>query len=97
MALAGLQVFAQTHIPRALEEVDNHEEDYDRLAEGKDVEGIYYQTITGMRQNMTGARSGPAFTDKSCQVDFVMMTHVPSLNTEGDSLPVHSPQSSLAF
>lgn len=56
----GVQVFAQTHIPRALEEVVNHEEDYDRLASGRDTEGIYYQTITGMKQDMSGAREGPA-------------------------------------
>ena len=65
-----LQVFAQTHIPRALEEVDDHEQDYDRLAEGKDVEGIYYQTITGMRQDMTGARVGPAFSYVRLQAGF---------------------------
>ena len=63
-SLHGLvsQVFVQTHIPRALEEVVDHEKDYDRLASGGGaVEGIYYQNITGMRQDMTGAREGPAF------------------------------------
>ena len=54
-----LQVFTQTHIPRALEEVEDHEQDFDRLAGGKGAEGIYYQTITGMKQDMTGARLEP--------------------------------------
>lgn len=63
-----LQVFVQTHIPRALEEVEDHEQDYERLAEGIDVEGIYYQTITGMRQDMSGAREGPAYAETRSQV-----------------------------
>lgn len=63
-----MQVFSQTHIPRALEEVVDHEGHFDRLAEGKDTEGIYYQTITGMRADMTGAREGPAFAEKQMQV-----------------------------
>ena len=32
------------------------------------MEGIYYQNITGMRQDMTGARLGPAFSDGRLQV-----------------------------
>ena len=63
-----LQVFAKTHIPRALEEVDDHEQDFDRLAEGTNTEGIYYQTITGMKHDMSGAREGPAFTEGQMQV-----------------------------
>jgi len=63
-----LQVFVQTHIPRALEEVEDHEKDYDRLAGGAAVEGIYYQTITGMRQDMSGAREGPASAQAALQV-----------------------------
>ena len=63
-----LQVFTKTHIPRALEEVDDHEQDFDRLAEGSNTEGIYYQTITGMKLDMSGAREGPAFTEGQIQV-----------------------------
>jgi RIO kinase 1 len=40
--------------------VTDYEEHFDRLAEGKDVEGIYYQGITGMKEDMSGARLGPA-------------------------------------
>lgn len=62
------QVFVQTHIPRALEEVEDHEKDFDRLAEGNNIEGIYYQTITGMRHDMSGAREGPAHAQQPLQV-----------------------------
>ena len=62
---APMQVFTQTHIPRALEEVQDHEQDFDRLAKGTEVEGIYYQTITGMRQDMTGARLEPSALEVS--------------------------------
>ena len=37
-------VFSQAFIPKTLEEVDDHERDFDRLAEGGGkAEGIYYQ------------------------------------------------------
>ena len=41
------------------------------------MEGIYYQTITGMRQDMTGARSGPAFSDRVHQVSLIALGHCP--------------------
>lgn len=37
-------VFSQAFIPKTLEEVDDHERDFDRLAQGGGAaEGIYYQ------------------------------------------------------
>ena len=57
------QIFHQAYIPRRLEEVDDHEGDFERLAAGGDgraTEGIYYQTIAGMRPDMTGAAAAPA-------------------------------------
>jgi RIO kinase 1 len=63
------QIFQQAFIPRRLEEVDDHEADFDRLAEGGNApggggvassEGIYYQTLAGMRADMTGAAAQPA-------------------------------------
>lgn len=43
------------------------------------MEGIYYQTITGMRQDMTGARSGPAFSDRVHQVSLIALGHCPQI------------------
>lgn len=37
-------VFSQAYIPKTLEQVDDHERDFDRLAQGAGTaEGIYYQ------------------------------------------------------
>lgn len=57
------QIFHQAYIPRRLEEVEDHEGDFERLAaggSGRATEGIYYQTIAGMRPDMTGAAAAPA-------------------------------------
>lgn len=66
-SLLLLQVFAQAYIPRKLEEVEDHERDYARLAaaQGAACDGIYYQVITGMKADMSGARTGPSI----CEVD----------------------------
>ncbi|PNW73992.1 hypothetical protein CHLRE_13g580900v5 [Chlamydomonas reinhardtii] len=54
-------VFHQAFIPRCLEEVVNFERDHARLqAGGKETEGIYFQAITGMRYDGSGARAKPA-------------------------------------
>ena len=54
-------MFHQAYIPRRLEEVQDHERDFDRLAHGAAAaEGIYYQTLAGMRPDMTGAAPQPA-------------------------------------
>ncbi|EFJ52760.1 RIO kinase [Volvox carteri f. nagariensis] len=54
-------VFHQAFIPRRLEEVVNFERDHERLQRGgKDTEGIYYTTITGMKMDGSGARAQPA-------------------------------------
>lgn len=61
-----LQIFQGAYIPRRLEEVDDHEGDFERLAAGGDkraTEGIYYQTIAGMRPDMTGAAAAPAVVE----------------------------------
>lgn len=58
-------MFRQADIPRRLEEVADHEGDFQRLAEGRGAEGIYYQAITGMRADMTGARLVPALVERA--------------------------------
>ncbi len=61
----GKQVFRQAAIPRRLEDVVDHEKDFLRLAEGHEVEGIYYQGITGMRADMSGARLVPTLVERA--------------------------------
>ena len=51
-------VFQRVFIPRALDEVIKYEEDYARLREGGG-EDIVYQTITGMKDDLSGPRLQP--------------------------------------
>ncbi|KAL3678439.1 hypothetical protein R1sor_021395 [Riccia sorocarpa] len=53
-------VFIQAFIPKTLDQVKNYERDYERLATGKDTEGIYYQSITGLKEDMSGVKKAPA-------------------------------------
>ncbi|KAL4432421.1 hypothetical protein ABPG77_001720 [Micractinium sp. CCAP 211/92] len=53
-------VFAQAFIPKKLDDVINYERDHARLKEGNDTEGIYYQALAGMKDDMSGARTGPS-------------------------------------
>ncbi|KAI8467991.1 MAG: RIO kinase [Monoraphidium minutum] len=52
-------IFAQAFIPRKLEEVAHYERDREALAAGKKVEGLYYQAITGMADDLSGPRAAP--------------------------------------
>ena len=51
-------VFRKVFIPRTLEEVVKYEEDYQRLQEGEGGD-ILYQTITGMKSDLSGPRTQP--------------------------------------
>ena len=45
-----MQIFHEAYIPRRLEEVEDHEGDFERLLNAgtnEQLEGIYYQTIAG--------------------------------------------------
>jgi RIO kinase 1 len=53
-------VFREAYIPRRLEEVDDYENDFEKLAAGGGAEGIYYQTLAGMRPDMRGSAAAPA-------------------------------------
>ncbi|PNH03150.1 Serine/threonine-protein kinase RIO1 [Tetrabaena socialis] len=53
-------VFTQAFIPRRLEDVVHFERDHARLQQGGNTEGIYFTTITGMKQDGSGARLQPA-------------------------------------
>ena len=54
------RVWAQAFIPKKLEEVTHYERDHERLQKGTDTEGIYYQSIAGMKSDMSGAATTPA-------------------------------------
>lgn len=53
-------VWKQTYIPKKLEEIIHYERDHERLQKGGDTEGIYYQSIAGMRHDMGGVAEKPA-------------------------------------
>ena len=69
---AASQIFHQAYIPRRLEEVDDYEADFERLGaaggEGRAAEGIYYQTLAGMRPDMTGAAAAPAVVEAAARL-----------------------------
>ncbi|KAH9329491.1 hypothetical protein KI387_001599 [Taxus chinensis] len=56
-------VFAQSFIPRTLGQVKDFEKDIDQITSGKNTEGIYYQTITGMKEDLSGVRVVPAILE----------------------------------
>ncbi|GFH17689.1 RIO kinase [Haematococcus lacustris] len=53
-------VFQQAFIPKCLDEVIHYERDHDKLqaSNGKHVEGIYYQAMTGFAQGANGSAGG---------------------------------------
>lgn len=69
-----VQIFHQAYIPRRLEEVDDYEADFERLTAaggsggGRATEGIYYQTIAGMRPDMSGAAAAPAVVEAAARL-----------------------------
>ncbi len=54
-------VFQKVFIPKSLEEVVKYEEDFERTlcSSGRPGEGVVYQTITGMKQDLSGPRTQP--------------------------------------
>ncbi|RWR87056.1 serine/threonine-protein kinase RIO1-like protein isoform X2 [Cinnamomum micranthum f. kanehirae] len=60
-------VFVQSFIPRRLTEVKNYEQDIDRITSDRDTEGIYYQTITGLSEVLSGPPDASAACNKQQQ------------------------------
>jgi RIO kinase 1 len=58
-------VLVQSYIPKTLDQVKDYEGDMTRISSGKDTEGIYYQTITGLKADLSGVRKGPTFLEES--------------------------------
>jgi RIO kinase 1 len=54
----------QSYIPRTLDQVKDYERDMQRIASGKDTEGIYYQTIIGLKEDLSGVRLVPSILEK---------------------------------
>lgn len=63
------KVWAQAHIPKKLEEVVHFERDHERLQSGTDTEGIYYQAIAGMKDDMSGIRNEDSEGDTTSSGD----------------------------
>ena len=57
-------IVMQSFIPRTLDQVKDYERDMQRIASGKDTEGIYYQTIIGLKNDLSGVRLVPSILDK---------------------------------
>jgi len=77
-------VFYQAFIPKRLDEVMHYERDHDKLqaaASGQKVEGIYYQGITGFKQDMSGPRGAPAGLSKG----------IPPGGAEDGTISINSP------
>ncbi|GAU18014.1 hypothetical protein TSUD_51240, partial [Trifolium subterraneum] len=66
-----------SYIPKTLDDVKNAEEDVQRITSGKDTEGLYYQTINGLKHALT-------ITEPSLQND--QQNH--KSNTTEDSLVI---------
>ena len=60
------EVFKQVYIPRTLEEVVTYETDYDKMQEGVKSD-ISYQTVTGLKPDLTGPQDVPLILQESQQ------------------------------
>ncbi|XP_033116532.1 serine/threonine-protein kinase RIO1-like [Anneissia japonica] len=59
-------VFKQTYIPRSLDEVEDYEKHIIKIKEGEKEE-IFYQTLTGLKPDLSGVQQEPALL--SAQTD----------------------------
>ncbi|KAH7443225.1 hypothetical protein KP509_02G026500 [Ceratopteris richardii] len=77
-------VFVQSFIPRTLDQVKDYERDMQRIASGKDTEGIYYQTITGLKEDLSGVRLVPSILEEACIPDNSLRLPTSEVNYKGD-------------
>ena len=64
------EVFKQAFIPRTLDEVPNFERDVRRIQSGTDDGLIFYQTVTGMKKDLSGAQTKATEEhESSCESD----------------------------
>ncbi|KAF3777851.1 Serine/threonine-protein kinase [Nymphaea thermarum] len=62
-------VFVQSFIPRTLDQVKDFEKDIVNISSGKDTEGIYYQTITGLKPDLSGVLLVPTILENSTNTE----------------------------
>ncbi|GAX85066.1 hypothetical protein CEUSTIGMA_g12486.t1 [Chlamydomonas eustigma] len=85
------RVFAQAFIPRCLDEVTHYERDQQRVqaAGTGNVEGIYYQTITGLKDDLSGACMVPHLLQHSTTGPALSSEAKEQHDTSGDVHQVH--------
>lgn len=59
-------VFQKVFIPQSLDEVVKYEEDFERTKSSGNSDGVVYQTITGMKQDLSGPRTQPELLEGMC-------------------------------
>ena len=79
-----MQIFHEAFIPRRLEEVEDYEGDFQRIVNAGmdgDLEGIYYQTITGVcRLSLQPAMPSQCCWQPTILVMPVSIMHSPELS-----------------
>ena len=78
------EVFKQMYIPRTLEEVVTYEEDYDKMQEGLKSD-ISYQTVTGLKHDLTGPQDVPVILQGNNSEDIVSKVDALDLDESGSS------------
>ena len=63
------EVFKSAYIPQRLDDVINFERDVRLAKKGKGQKSILYQTLTGMREDLTGARLQPRLLEDDAPPD----------------------------
>ncbi|KAI5074690.1 hypothetical protein GOP47_0010651 [Adiantum capillus-veneris] len=80
-------VFAQSFIPRTLDQVKDYERDMQRISSGKDTEGIYYQTIIGLKEDLSGVRLVPSILEEAPQPSNNLLFLPVKANDQGGDEP----------
>ena len=65
-------VFQKVFIPRTLDEVAGFEQDYSERESGRDV---LYQTVTGLKPDLSGAQTVPLLLEDSAQGELTAIMH----------------------
>ncbi|MCO5560163.1 hypothetical protein L7F22_013770 [Adiantum nelumboides] len=81
-------VFVQSFIPRTLDQVKDYERDMQRITGGKGTEGIYYQTIIGLKEDLSGVRLVPSILEETPKPSNTSPSLLVKANNKGDELNV---------
>lgn len=66
------EVFKSAYIPQRLDDVIDYERDVKLIKQGKAGQTILYQTLTGMNEQLTGARLGPKLLESSADDNYAV-------------------------